>query len=136
VLAGGPAILAMLRPYLGMGSPCARSCARAVAGDAGCRRAIEDAGRYVGIAVANLCNLINPARVIVGGDLSLAGEILLASLRDAVRRSAIRSATETARIVAGVLGERAEVLGALALMLRDSDRFVSSQLRLAAEGPR
>ncbi len=85
--------------------------------------------------MANLCNLVNPERVIVGGDMSLAGEVLLDPLREAVRRGAIRSAAENARIVAGVLGERAEVLGALALVLRDSDRFLSSQLRLAA-GPR
>jgi predicted NBD/HSP70 family sugar kinase len=107
---------------------------RALDGDAGCRRAIADAGRYIGIAVANLCNLVNPERVIVGGDMSLAGEVLLEPLREAVRRSAIRSAAETARIVAGVLGERAEVLGALALVLRDSDRLLSSRLRPAAGG--
>ena len=135
ILSGGHAILGLLRPYLGDGVSLREVVRRALEGDAGCRRAIADAGRYIGIAVANLCNLVNPERVIVGGDMSLAGEVLLEPLREAVRRSAIRSAAETARIVAGVLGERAEVLGALALVLRDSDRFLSSQLRLAA-GPR
>ena len=47
------------------------------AGDAAAQRLIGDAGRAIGIAVANLCNLLNPECVIVGGDLSAAGEILL-----------------------------------------------------------
>ena len=45
-------------------------------GDAAAQRLIGDAGRAIGIAVANLCNLLNPQCVIVGGDLSVAGEIL------------------------------------------------------------
>src|SRR3954454_17392237 len=40
---------------------------RAVDGDPGCRRALADPGRHIGAAVADLCNLINPERIIVGG---------------------------------------------------------------------
>jgi predicted NBD/HSP70 family sugar kinase len=69
----------------------------------------------VGRAVADLCNFINPDLVVVGGDLAAAGDVLLDPMRDAVARFAIPAATEDVRITAGVLGERAEVLGALAL---------------------
>jgi len=55
-------------------------------------------------------------------------------MREVVWRSAIRSAAETAQIVPGVLGDRAELLGALALILRDSDRFISSWINVAAGG--
>ena len=51
-----------------------------------------------------------------------------------VWRSAIRSAAETAEIVPGVLGERAELLGALALVLGDSDRFISSRISVVTGG--
>ena len=37
-----------------------RDRARAVDGDPGCRRALADAGRHIGAAVANLCNLDQP----------------------------------------------------------------------------
>ena len=94
------------------------------AGDAAAQRLIGDAGRAIGIAVANLCNLLNPECVIVGGDLSMAGETLLEPLRETVRRNAIPSAVEDLEIVAGVLGERAELLGALALVMHESDRFI------------
>ena len=87
----------------------------AAEGDAGCRRVLHDAGRVVGRAVADLCNFINPDLVVVGGDLAAAGDVLLDPMRDAVARFAIPAATEDVRITAGVLGERAEVLGALAL---------------------
>jgi predicted NBD/HSP70 family sugar kinase len=98
------------------------------AGDSAAQRLIGDAGRAVGVAVANLCNLMNPECVIVGGDLSAAGDVLLDPLRSSVHRSAIPSAVEQLEIVPGVLGERAELLGALALVMHESDRFLSPAL--------
>jgi predicted NBD/HSP70 family sugar kinase len=96
-------------------------------GDAAAQRLVGDAGRAVGIAVANLCNLLNPECVIVGGDLSVTGELLLEPLRETVRRNAIPSAGGDVEIVAGVLGERAELLGALALVMQESDRFTTPE---------
>lgn len=85
------------------------------AGDAGARRALQDAGRIVGQATAALCNALNLDCVVVGGDLLPAGELLLEPMRDAVRRFAIPAAAQSVRVLGGVLGPRAEVLGALAL---------------------
>src|SRR3954468_3956145 len=93
----------------------------AAEGDTGCRRVIHDAGRVVGRAVADLCNFINPDLVIVGGDLAAAGDLLLDPVREAVQRFAIPAAGEDVRIAAGVLGERAEVLGSLGLAGHESD---------------
>ncbi len=97
-------------------------------GDAAAQRLVGDAGRSIGMAVANLCNLLNPECVIVGGDLSAAGDLLLEPLREGVSRYAIPSAVEDLEIVAGVLGERAEMLGALALVMHESERFAGSAL--------
>jgi glucokinase-like ROK family protein len=94
-------------------------------GDSAAARLIEEAGREIGIAVANLCNLINPDRVIVGGDLSGAGKLITEPILESIRRFAIRSAADQVTVVPGVLGERAELLGALALVLHGSDRFFS-----------
>ncbi len=101
------------------------------AGDAAAQRLIGDAGRAVGVAVANLCNLLNPQCVIVGGDLSAAGDVLLEPLGDSVRRNAIPSTVDDIEIVPGVLGERAELLGALALVMHESDRFFTPELATA-----
>ena len=101
-------------------------------GDAAAQRLIGDAGRAIGVAVANLCNIINPECVIVGGDLSAAGEVLLEPMREVVRRNAIPSAVDDLEIVAGVLGERAEMLGALALVMHGSERFAAPALEREA----
>jgi len=101
-------------------------------GDAATRRLIGDAGRALGIAVANLCNIVNPETVVIGGDMALAGDVLLDPVREVVQRNAIPSAAADTEIVAGVLGERAEMLGALALVMHESERFAAPGLREAA----
>jgi predicted NBD/HSP70 family sugar kinase len=102
------------------------------AGDAAAQRLIADAGRAIGVAVANLCNILNPQSVIVGGDLAAAGDILLNPIREVVRRTAVPSAVADLELVAGILGERAEILGALALVMHESERFAEAELGVAA----
>ena len=115
----GPAICDLLRRSHGpITTP--ELLARAAGGDGGCQRAIADAGRVAGRAVADLCNYFNPDLVVVGGELSAAGDLLLEPMRDAVRRFAIAAAADNVEIVAGTLGDRAEVLGALALAAHES----------------
>jgi predicted NBD/HSP70 family sugar kinase len=93
----------------------------ALAGDVGCRRVIADAGRLLGIQIGNLCNLLNPRRVIIGGSLSAAGDLLLDPIRSSLARSALPAAVATAEVVAGQLGNRATALGACALVFREAD---------------
>lgn len=88
-------------------------------GDPGCRRVIADVGRHIGSGVASLCNLINPSRMVLGGHLAEAGELVLAPIRESVARYAIPSAARQLSVMPGALGGRAEVLGALALVLSE-----------------
>ncbi|MEU3402765.1 ROK family transcriptional regulator [Streptomyces sp. NPDC006670] len=88
-------------------------------GDPGCRRVIGDVGRHVGSGVASLCNLLNPSRIVLGGSLADAGELVLAPIRESVGRYAIPSAARQLSVLTGSLGSRAEVLGALALVLSE-----------------
>jgi predicted NBD/HSP70 family sugar kinase len=101
----------------------------AAEGDLGCRRAIADAGGHIGRATAALCNLVNPERIVVGGSLSAAGEMLLGPLRSAIERHAVPSAARDVTIVRGELGSRTETLGALALVIAESDRLVTHRAR-------
>jgi len=86
---------------------------RAEAGDARALRVIADAGRHLGIALAGLSNLLDPHRIVVGGELAEAGELLLSPLRHALERSTLATASGVPDVVKGELGERAEVLGAV-----------------------
>jgi predicted NBD/HSP70 family sugar kinase len=117
-LVAARAVVRLLEPMLGVDLTIADIVALANQGDAGCRRVLADTGRHVGGAVANLCNLLNPERVIVGGELAVAGELLLAPMREMVGRYGIPSAVATSEIVLGTLGANAHVLGAVALVLR------------------
>ncbi|MBE2320171.1 ROK family protein [Solirubrobacter sp. CPCC 204708] len=115
--AGGPAVLAALADLHGDELTLQDVVRLAQRGDTGVARAIADAGAAIGTAVATLCNLFNPQKVVVGGDLGAAGDLLLDPLRESLRRGAIRSAAEDVVVLQGELGERAEVLGAVALVL-------------------
>ena len=116
-LAAAPAIVGLIKRSLGHDLTIEEVVERARGGDPGCRRAIADSGRHIGRVLADVCNLLNPQRVVVGGSVGQAGDLLLDEMREAVRRAALPTVAADVEIVPGVLGERAEVLGAVALVL-------------------
>ena len=116
-VASGPAILQLVGQGDDRTLTLERVIELAAEGDVRCRRALSDAGREIGVAVAGLCNLINPERVIVGGLLSRANDVLLQPLRESIRRHAVQAAAEKVEVVQAVFVERAELLGSLALAL-------------------
>jgi predicted NBD/HSP70 family sugar kinase len=129
--AGGDALVELLRRSHGDDVTIGSIVALALAGDPGATRAIADAGTFVGRAVAALCNYLSLERIVVGGDVAAAGELLLTPLREAVRRFALPTAAERVQIVAGELQGRAEMLGALVLVVGESERALSGALRTA-----
>jgi predicted NBD/HSP70 family sugar kinase len=111
-IASGSAILARLREHhssLKLGD----LVIRAMTGDSECIRAIADAGKQIGIAAANLCNLLDPERIVVGGELARAGELLLGPMRHALERAVVVGEDAMPDIVQGQLGERAATVGAI-----------------------
>jgi predicted NBD/HSP70 family sugar kinase/biotin operon repressor len=126
-IASTSALLALLRPTYG--DLTVRAMLElSAAGDLGARRVITDAGHAVGEVLAEICNCLNPSAIVVGGDLSTAGEPLLTGIREAIERNALREAANAVQVKPAVLGERAEVLGALALVIGDTDRLSSAGL--------
>ncbi|HUZ87248.1 MAG TPA: ROK family transcriptional regulator [Candidatus Baltobacterales bacterium] len=116
-VASGPAIVQLVGQVAGDSLSLSRIVELAGEGDLRCRRAIADAGREIGVAVAGLCNLINPERVIVGGLLSRTGEVLLDPLRESIRRHSVQAAARSVEVCPAVFVERAELLGSVALAL-------------------
>jgi len=129
--AAGPALAELVSHARGETVSMARMLELATEGDAGARRVIGDAGRVTGRALANLCNQLNPELIVVGGRLAQAGNVLLDPLREGVRRYAIAAAADAVSIVPSVLGERAEVLGALALVIHQSDPLFATPIHEA-----
>jgi predicted NBD/HSP70 family sugar kinase len=92
-------------------------------GDVGCRRVLADAGRHIGVAMANMYNLLDPELIVLGGNLAAAGAILLDPLCESMARRAIHAGEAIPPVVVGELDERVVVLGAAAAVLRDSVSF-------------
>jgi predicted NBD/HSP70 family sugar kinase len=124
--AGVPALLETLRGSRGPDLTMQDLFDLALSGDVGSRRVIADAGRHIGIAVANLCNVLNPQLVIVGGPLSVAGDVLLDPLRASFARCALPAVGATTSLVVGSLGDRATALGAVGLVLRETEPLAGS----------
>src|SRR3954468_13410938 len=131
-LASGAATVELLRPTLGDDLTLQQVVDLTVRGDPACRRVVADAGRHIGRAVANVVNLLNPRHVIVGGELAACGDVLLEPLRTECRRHAISSAAADVEVIRSTLGDRAQVLGAVALVLRDAETFATPNLRAGA----
>jgi predicted NBD/HSP70 family sugar kinase len=86
-------------------------------GDAEARRLIRESGRHVGEVVSAAVNLLNPAIVIVGGDMARAYDVLVAGLREALYGNATALASRRLQVVPTSHGEHSGVLGSAALIL-------------------
>ena len=84
----------------------------AMQGDVLAREAVRRAGRYLGVGMANLVNILNPEVIVVGGGLSRMGDLLLDPARETVHEMAFRLPARAVRIVTAQLGEDAGVIGA------------------------
>jgi len=84
----------------------------AAAGDALAAAVFNRAATYVGVGVANLLNLLNPAMVIIGGGVSKAGDLLLEPVRRTARQRAFLRPARDARIVLSHLGDDVGAIGA------------------------
>ncbi|MGS2643600.1 ROK family protein [Streptosporangium sp. LJ11] len=78
---------------------------------------IRQAGREVGDVLASIVNFFNPSVIVVGGDISEAGEQVLAGLREVIYSRSLPLATQHLTITASELGDRAGVIGAAVMVI-------------------
>ena len=82
-------------------------------------RVLEEAARHLGIAVANIVNVLSPEMVVLGGGVMEAmGSHLLPIVQDTAKAYAFPQAMREVKIVAAALGDDAGVLGAAELARR------------------
>jgi hypothetical protein len=81
-------------------------------------------------------NVLNPAVVILGGEITGVGELLLSPVRAAVRERSLATTFEDTSIITSNLGDKAIAVGGATMVLRAalSDRalFPASTLRVGA----
>ena len=90
----------------------------ALEGDRLARIVVEEVGHHLGIGVAALLNLVNPATVVFGGSLTRAGELLLAPLRMTLGKQSPSASVKRSQLVISALGIEGTARGAATLVLR------------------
>ena len=73
---------------------------------------IKESGVILGIAIANIANLLNPEMIVLFGGVTNLGENLVGPLKEEVKRRAFKKATESLRIELSQLGDNSGILGA------------------------
>lgn len=116
-VAGGSAIAEQLRA-LGEDTAESRDVVALVrTGNPAAIQMIRQAGRDIGDVLASLVNFFNPGEIVIGGDLSDAGEHLLAGVRELVYSRSLPLATQRLTIRVRQLGDRAGVIGASVMVI-------------------
>ena len=88
----------------------------AKAGDAVAQRIYTKMGEYIGIGLASVVNLLNPEKIIIGGGVAGAGDILMNPLKETLKKRAMKIAGDTVEVVPAQLGNTAGVIGASLLI--------------------
>lgn len=88
----------------------------ALDGDSIAIQIVQEAGNYLGIAIANLLNLLNPGLIVLGGDLVAAGPVLLNSVQETALARAISKAGKEVTITSSDLGGNVVAIGAATLV--------------------
>lgn len=128
--ASGPSIVAMAQEYLKGGkSTKFREMAgadgeitpyivakAAEAGDPVAKRIFEITGYYIGMGLVSVINLLNPEKVIIGGGVAEAGDLLLDPIRKTIKERAMVIAGNSVEVVPAELGNSAGVIGASMLV--------------------
>lgn len=78
-------------------------------------RILNEAGRTLGRVLADLCNLLNPTALIIGGQLGTSTPALVEGVRASVMRYAQPATAAAIEVAPAALGARAELVGALEL---------------------
>lgn len=83
-------------------------------GDPAVRSAFEETAKYIGMGLANLINIFNPRRVVLGGYLSPIYPFILKTIHSVVQERALKWSSEATDIVVASCGSDASLMGAIA----------------------
>ncbi len=84
----------------------------AKAGDEAAKEVLHEVSLHLGLALANIANILNPHKLIIGGGVSKAGDILLEPLKGYVQKFSFPHVAASTEITLAKLGNNAGVIGA------------------------
>jgi len=89
------------------------------AGDLAARQVFESAGHALGLGLVSLADIVAPSRIIIGGGIAQAGDLLLEPARRVIRERAFPPRIRQVEIVQAALGDLSAVYGAAAMVFYD-----------------
>lgn len=93
----------------------------AINGDPLAREVVADAGRHVGAALASLANIFDPDVIVIGGGVSVVGDLMLDPAREELMSRALPPMNRTP-VQLAELGPEAGMIGAAAMALIELDK--------------
>ncbi len=84
----------------------------AAAGDPRARSGLERIGTFLGIGIGNMITVLSPDKVVIGGGISAAGDLLLDPIRAELRRRVTTTSLDAVELVCAELGTWAGAIGA------------------------
>ncbi len=89
----------------------------ALAGQSGATALIVETGRWIGMAAATWANIFAPDRILIGGGISAAGDMLVAAIEDEARKRAMPYNIRNTEFALAALGNDAGIVGAAAVAM-------------------
>lgn len=90
----------------------------AEAGDPVAQEIVKKVGSYIGIGIANVINILNPGRVVLGGGVMKSGHLFIDTILQTVEARAMEAPRKCCEIVFAELGSDVGVQGAIAVALK------------------
>lgn len=115
--ASGPAIALAASRKLGRKTTAMEVTQLARSGNKISRQILREAGRYLGLGLANLLSTLNPEVIVIGGGVAHAGDLLLRPACREMKRWAQPLASKQVRVVSSTLKGDAGLLGVAKLAL-------------------
>lgn len=105
---------------------------RANAGDEQARQALRRSGEALGVGLANLVNTLNPERVIISGEGTLAGDYRLQPMLETMKKHTFNGLLDSVDVIIEPTDDRVWARGAASLVI--SKVFESPMLSLSVDG--
>lgn len=78
---------------------------------------VDYEAEYLAMGIGNILNIINPEKIVLGGGVAMAGDILMNPMKEKLTKYALGVALKDIEIVQGVLGNEAGIKGAVGLFV-------------------
>ncbi|UOK59896.1 ROK family protein [Bacillus sp. OVS6] len=79
---------------------------------------VEQSAKSLGLATANLINILKPSKIILEGRIFEQGDLVISCVKEMAGKYTIRSLEEEVDIVCSALGKKGMILGAVSVVVK------------------